>query len=226
MMTSAIFDLDGTLCTNPTWKGLARYVKRHRRNRHIHYIFMALHMPFFYLHKARLISEGRARATWARNMTWMLRGMSLAEGHQVFDWIANEYLLPSRRPDVVSRLQEHRARGERVILLSGTFQPLLKIIAAHLGADVALGTQPEQQNGRYTGRALGPACQGEGKAVRLRAYLAEVGNDVDLSASSAYADSIFDLPVLEMVGHPVAVYPDERLGELAMQRGWQSMRKT
>jgi HAD superfamily hydrolase (TIGR01490 family) len=214
----AIFDLDGTLCSNPTWKGLARYIKLHRRNRRIHYIFMALHMPLFVL---KLADEGWARATWARHMPWMLHGMSLQEGQRVFRWIADEHLLPSQNPDIVALLQEHRARGERVILLSGTFQPLLEIIAERLGADVALGTQPAQRDGRYTGYTIGPACQGQGKAIRLRAYLAEAENDLDLGASSSYADSIFDRPVLEMVGHPVAVYPDEQLAALAAQRGWE-----
>jgi HAD superfamily hydrolase (TIGR01490 family) len=218
MTVGAIFDLDGTLCSNPTWKGLARYIKLHRRNRRIHYIFMALHMPLFVF---KLADEGWARVTWARNMSWMLRGMSLAEGQRVFQWIADEHLLPSQKPDIVALLREHQARGERVILLSGTFQPLLEIIAERLGADAALGTRPAQRNGRYTGGTVGQACQGQGKADRLRAYLAEADNELDLSVSSAYADSIFDRPVLEMVGRPVAVYPDEQLAALAAQRDWE-----
>ncbi len=218
MTVGAIFDLDGTLCSNSTWKGLAKYVKLHRRNRRIYYIFMTLHMPLFVF---KLADEGWARATWARNMSWMLHGMSLKEGQRIFQWIADEYLLPSQKPDIVALLQEHKARGEHIILLSGSFQPLLEIIAQRLGADTALGTRPAQRDGRYTGRTIGQACQGEDKATRLRAYLAKAKDDLDLSASSAYADSIFDRPVLEMVGHPVAVYPDERLAALAAQQGWE-----
>ncbi len=220
MTTAAIFDMDGTLCTNSTWKGLARYTKLHRHNRRWYYAFMTLHAPIFPLHRFKLISKGQARTVWAGHMPWMLRGMSLEQGERAFSWIVDEYLLPSQKPDIVALLREHKARGERVILLSGSFQPLLEIIAQRLGADVALGMQIEQREGRYTGRKLGPVCQGEGKAARLRAYLAEVGNDVDLSASSAYADSYFDLPVLDMVGRAVAVYPDGGLAELAAQRGW------
>ncbi len=221
MTTAAIFDLNGTLCTNPTWKGLGRYVKLHRHNRRMHYAFMATHMPLYFLHRLKLVDKEWAQAVWADHTAWILRGMNLEQGQHIFNWIADEHLLPSSKPDIVALLREHKARGERVILLSGTFQPLLDIIAARLGADVALGTRIERQNGRYTGRSLLPVCYGQGKALRLRAYLAEEGRDVDLSASSAYADGMFDLPVLDMVGRPVAVHPDEELAALAAQRGWE-----
>lgn len=220
LVSAAVFDLDGTLFTGHVWHGLSLYLKRRRRNRLWLYTFIATHMPLGFLSQAGLIDGGEMRLTWARNMSWMLRGMSVTEGRRAFTWIADEYVMPLLRTDVVALLREHQARGERAILLSGAFQPLLEIIGERLGLGVMIGTQPERQDGRYTGRALEPVCQGEGKAVRLRAYLAGEGSDVDPGACSAYADSIFDLPVLEMVGHPVAVYPDEELAAISMQRGW------
>ncbi|MBL7064118.1 MAG: HAD family hydrolase [Anaerolineae bacterium] len=225
MVNAAIFDLDGTLFTGHIWQGLFRYLRLHRRNRLLLYAFLAAHMPVGFLCQMRLMDSGRMRIAWCRHMAWMLRGMSIAEGARAFTWITDEYVMPLLRLDVVALLREHQARGERVILLSGSFQPLLEIIGERLGADVMLGTQPEQRDGCYTGQTLEPVCQGEGKAVRLRAYLAEEGNDVDLGACSGYADSIFDLSVLEMVGHPVAVYPDEELASLAAQRGWLVFRE-
>ena len=83
-----------------------------------------------------------------------------------------------------------------------------------------MGTQLEVSNGRFTGRIKEPLCFGEGKAARLQALLSRYP-DVDLSRSYAYADSIFDLPFLEMVGNPVAVYPDPELAALARERGWE-----
>jgi len=220
MVSAAIFDLDGTLFTGHVWQGLSRYLQRRRRNRLWLYTFMATHMPLGFLYQLHLMDGGQMRLTWSRHMSWMLRGMSVTEGVRAFTWVTDEYVMPLLRPDVAALLREHQARGERVILLSGAFQPLLEIIGERLGVEVAIGTQLEQRDGRYTGRALGPACQGEGKAVRLRAYLAGEGSDVDPGVCNAYADSIFDLPVLETVGHPVAVYPDEELAALAVQRGW------
>jgi HAD superfamily hydrolase (TIGR01490 family) len=220
MISAAIFDLDGTLFTGHVWQGFSLYLRRHRRNRLWLYAFLATHVPLGFLYRVNLMDGGKMRLTWSRHMSWMLRGMSVVEGTRAFTWVTDEYVMPLLRPDVAALLREHRAQGRRVILLSGAFQPLLEIVGRQLGAQVVIGTQPEQRDGRYTGRALEPVCQGEGKAARLRAYLAGEGSDVDPSACSAYADSIFDLPVLEMVGHPVAVYPDEELAATAMQRGW------
>jgi HAD superfamily hydrolase (TIGR01490 family) len=219
-MKAAIFDLDGTLFTGHVWQGIPRYLRQHRRNRLWLYTFLATHLPLGFLCQIGLLDGGKMRLLWSRNMSLMLRGMSVDEGARAFTWVADEYVMPLLRPDVAALLQEHQARGERVILLSGAFQPLLEIIGERLDADVMIGTQIEQRDGRYTGRALEPVCQGEGKAVRLRAYLAGEGGDVDLGGCGAYADSIFDLPVLGIVGHPVAVYPDEELAALAVQRGW------
>lgn len=222
-ISAAIFDLDGTLFTGHVWLGLSRYLRLYRRNRLWLYAFMTTHLPLSLLYKMNLMDGGRMRTIWSRHMSWMLRGMSIPDGAQAFTWVTDEYVLPLLRSDVAALLREHQTRGEQVILLSGAFQPLLEVIGQRLDVGVVLGTQPERRDGHYTGRALEPACQGEGKAMRLRAYLAEEGNNVDLGACSAYADNILDLPVLEMVGQPVAVYPDEELATLAVQRGWPIM---
>lgn len=220
LISAAIFDLDGTLFAGHVWQGIPRYLRLRRRNRLWLYTFLATHMPLGVLSKIGLVDGDKMRQTWSRHMAWMLRGMSVAEGVRAFTWVADKHVLPLLRTDVIALLREHQAQGERLILLSGAFQPLLEIIGERLGADVNLGTRPAQKDGRYTGQALEPVCQGRGKAARLRSYLAEEGGDIDLAASSAYADSIFDLPVLEMVGRPVAVYPDAELAALATQRGW------
>ena len=219
-VSAAIFDLDGTLFAGHVWQGIPRYLRMRRRNRLWLYTFLATHMPLGFLSQMGLVDGEKMRQTWSRHMSWMLRGMSVAEGARAFTWVTDEHVLPLLRTDVAALMREHQARGELIILLSGAFQPLLETIGERLGADVNLGTRPARQDGRYTGRALEPVCQGRGKAARLRSYLAEEGNDIDLTASSGYADSIFDLPVLEMVGHPVAVYPDAELAALATRRGW------
>jgi phosphoserine phosphatase len=106
------------------------------------------------------------------------------------------------------------------LLLSGAFEGLLAVVGAHLGIDHVLGTRLVQRNGRYVGRALPPICQGPGKLQRLQAYLAGPGEGLDLTESFAYADSLTDRPVLQAVGHPVAVYPDKELAALADLLEW------
>ncbi len=218
--TAAIFDLDGTLFDGHVWMAVAQYHKCRRVNRRWFYTYVAVHMPLWYLHKLGLMSGDRARYLWARNMAWSLRGFDQAQAMAMFKWIADENIIPLLRPEVVQRLRQHQAQGNRVMILSGAFEGLLAVVGERLGVDHVLGTRLVQRNGRYVGRALSPICHGQGKVQRLQAYLAGPGKGIDLQASYAYADSLTDWPLLQMVGHPVAVHPDEELAALVGRRGW------
>ena len=81
-----------------------------------------------------------------------------------------------------------------------------------------LGTVAEVENGIYTGELAQPFCYGEGKAIAMRRIADEKG--YDLTRSYAYTDSAGDLPMLDAVGHPVAVNPDSALESIAFHRGW------
>jgi phosphoserine phosphatase len=80
----------------------------------------------------------------------------------------------------------------------------------------------EVKDGVYTGRADGPFTYREGKAEAIRALAATEG--IDLAESYAYSDSESDLPMLRVVGHPVAVNPDAALQRIAREEGWRIMR--
>jgi HAD superfamily hydrolase (TIGR01490 family) len=114
-------------------------------------------------------------------------------------------------------VEQHRARGERVYIVSATLQEIVQHIAEDLGFDGAIGSTCEIVDGVYTGRTL-RAAHGEGKARALR-ELAEA-EGFDLSRSTAYSDSYSDVPFLEAVGHPVAANPDRKLRRIAAERGW------
>ena len=106
------------------------------------------------------------------------------------------------------------------MLVSSGPLPLVQRAALQLGVDHAVGTRFEIQAGLYTGRSLDPVCIDAYKASLPLDYLRTRGLKVDLEASYAYADSLADLPMLDMVGHPTAVYPDAGLQKIAVQRGW------
>jgi len=130
-------------------------------------------------------------------------------------------LEPVLRPLVYAEplrlVERHRARGERVFVVSATLQEIVEAIAEDLGFDGALGTLCEVRDGRYTGRAL-RALHAEAKAVCVRELAEREG--LDLAECTAYSDSHTDLPFLEAVGHPVAVNPDRELRRIAADRGW------
>jgi len=117
------------------------------------------------------------------------------------------------------RLAEHQAQGHVLGIVSASTQYAVGPLAAHLGIPGQyVSTHLESQDGRLTGRIVPPLCHGEGKVVWAERFAAEHG--ADLSASYFYTDSITDLPLLERVGHPVAVNPDPKLRRLAKQRAW------
>lgn len=216
----AVFDLDGTLYTGHVARGITRHHRLYRVNRLPLYFYFAVHMPVWWLYRLGLLSKEQMNLQWARHMGWTMRGMSVERAAEVFEWIAREYALPRVRPDVLARVREHQAAGHRVILVSGTFAPLLTTIGRVLGIAETVGTPLVTRDGRYTGASEWPVCQGAHKVTRLTAFLGEPP-DARWPDSYAYADSHTDIPLLERVGHPVAVYPDPELAAHARRHRWE-----
>jgi HAD superfamily hydrolase (TIGR01490 family) len=123
-------------------------------------------------------------------------------------------LLPAARELVES----HRARGHRLLIITATNSFITRPIADLLGIEALLASEPEFVDGRYTGAVAGIPSFREGKVVRLHAWLED--HDIGLTDSWFYSDSHNDLPLLELVTHPVAVDPDPILARTAADRGW------
>ena len=216
---AAIFDLDGTLYTGHIAQGIIRHHRTHRVNRLPLYFYMATHIALWPLWRLGLVSETTARELWARHLGWTIRGWTYQEASAAFAWIAKQYVQPLVRPDIMERVRDHQEANHRVILVSGTPTPLLAEIGRRLGIEERVGTPLVLQAGRYTGACELPVCQGPGKVSRLEAHLGS--GSIAWSESYAYADSHTDLPLLERVGHAVAVYPDDELVAHAQRRGWK-----
>ena len=114
--------------------------------------------------------------------------------------------------------QRHLRAGQRVWLVTATPVELASILSRRLGLTGALGTVAETRDGVYTGRLVGGLLHGEAKAAAVRALARREG--LDLARCSAYSDSLNDLPMLTLVGHPNAVNPDLGLRAEARSRGW------
>lgn len=219
-MKAAFFDVDGTLTTDRVWRGLMDYFREHRLKRLTHLRFRALHYPLYFVHRAGLLSESAFRTAWAANLAWYLQGTAVADAAPIWDWVVERHLSRIWRADVREILERHKLNGSLVVLVSSGPQPLIERIAVEVGADQAVGTRLETRAGRYTGRSLPPVCIDEHKAELAQQRLADLGLPVDLVASYAYADSASDRQLLEMVGYPVAVYPNPALRELALEHDW------
>lgn len=121
------------------------------------------------------------------------------------------------RDEAVAALRAHAARGELIVLVSGSFAPCLDPIREELGADLLLCTRPQIAAGRYTGRTVEPMVDGA-KARAVLRLATELG--LSLGECHGYADHVSDVPFLEAVGRPVAVGDDPGLRSVARSRGW------
>jgi HAD superfamily hydrolase (TIGR01490 family) len=125
---------------------------------------------------------------------------------------------PRIYPQMRKVIDAHQAHGDRTFLVTAAPEGIAGRIAAYLRMDGALGTRAECVDGIYTGRLLGPVLHGPAKLDAVRELAAR--ERIDLAVSSAYSDSMNDRPLLEGVGHPVAVNPDRMLKRLAVQKAW------
>jgi len=114
--------------------------------------------------------------------------------------------------------QGHLDAGQRVWLVTATPMELAEILARRLGLTGALGTVAESIDGVYTGRLVGGLLHGPAKPAAIALLATREG--LDLARCAAYSDSVNDLPMLELVGHPHAVNPDGELRAEARRRDW------
>lgn len=214
----AFFDLDHTLLIGDTdvlWceflmnRGVLPRESFERRNQEIDARYRAGQAsPAEFTHFYVSTLAGRSPAQWEP-----LRQ----------DFMASEILprIPQAARDLV---RAHQDSGDLVVLTSATNRFLTELTARSLSIDHLLGSEPELRDGVFTGGTTGVLNMREGKVVRLHAWLAERGEALADYASSAYSDSINDLPLLEAVDVPVAVHADARLAAIAAARGWRRLR--
>lgn len=115
-------------------------------------------------------------------------------------------------------VETHRQRGDTLLIITATNLFVTGPIAKRLGINNILASEPEQVDGRYTGKALGIPCFQEGKVTRLDNWLKS--NNISMENSYFYSDSRNDIPLLNKVDNPVAVDADDTLTSLAKEKGW------
>lgn len=155
-------------------------------------------------------------------LNFALLPLSQHEISQLQAWHAEfmeSMIAPIMLPKAEALLQQHRDRGDFLLIITATNRFVTQPIADALGVDAILATEPEMKDGAYTGHVAGTPCFQHGKVERLHSWLAETGHD--LKDSYFYSDSHNDLPLLELVDYPVAVNPDDTLAQRAQASGWQ-----
>lgn len=133
-----------------------------------------------------------------------------------------ERVVPMIKPKGRALVDEHRAQGHLLALVTATNGFITAPIAQSFGIEHLIATEVEEIDGRFTGRPHGTPSFREGKVTRLSAWLATRGTPLGSFARSwFYSDSANDIPLMEHVTDPVAVDADERLTRFATERGWR-----
>jgi HAD superfamily hydrolase (TIGR01490 family) len=150
-------------------------------------------------------------------ITAMCTGWDVSQVREIVNETLHDIIDPIVYDEAVDRIQEHKAAGEDVVIVSSSGEEVVAPIGVMVGADHVVATRMVVVDGRYTGE-IERYVFGSAKAEAVRDLAAERG--YDLAASSAYSDSITDLPLLEAVGQPTVVNPDRALRKVAADRGW------
>ena len=211
-MTLAIFDLDGTLLNGDsdyTWgqflveKGLVDTQ-----------VYKEANDKFFKQYQSGTLDIYEYLAFSLAPLTQFSKA-ELAALHQTF---MQEKIQPMMQKKASELLKHHKDQGHFLLMITATNQFVTGPIGEALGMDHIIAPVPEIVNDHYTGKVVGIPSFQAGKVTRLNDWLAETGHSME--GSYFYSDSRNDLPLLELVAHPVAVDADETLTNIAQERGW------
>ena len=217
-MNLALFDLDNTLLSGDSDFEWAQFlIEQGVLDREL---FEAKNLAFYEQYK-------RGALDIHEFLDFQLKPLS-RHPRRVLDAWHEEFMRRKVRPmmgkpahDLVAR---HRAAGDVCVVITATNSFVTAPIAREFGVEHLIATEPEQQNGEFTGRVDGVPSFREGKVTRLEEWMAQRGwNWGSFADSWFYSDSLNDLPLLEKVKNPVAVNPDVTLRAHAEEHGWRIM---
>jgi putative phosphoserine phosphatase/1-acylglycerol-3-phosphate O-acyltransferase len=198
--------LDGNSATHLVQEARSRGVMSNKQFRH------ALWLSILY--KLRI---GEPTEMINRMLSW-LQGLDEEFIMQLSKEIFEQVIKNTIRSEILETIREHRANNAAVVLLSSATTPICEPVSQFLQMDDIICTQLESKNGILTGRTIGKLVYGPEKRARMIQYCEKQGfapND-----AWYYGDSFTDRHVMEAVGHPVAVYPDNRLMRYAKRNSW------
>src|SRR6266568_8125268 len=213
-MEAAFFDLDKTIISKSSSLALTRPMYRAGLvSRSM--LIKGAYAQLVYL----MMGADEKRMDKAKEaMAALSRGWEQSQVEEVVRRVLIDLIDPYVYLEALDLIALHRALGRAVYVVSSSPEEVVRPLAEHLGIPGVIATRAGIEEGKYTGD-LEFYAYAESKADALREVAAREG--IDLEDSYAYSDSFTDLPMLEAVGHPVAVNPDRDLRREAEKRGWQ-----
>jgi HAD superfamily hydrolase (TIGR01490 family) len=152
-------------------------------------------------------------------MLQLTKGWDRAQVERLVEDVILDVIDPYVYQEALDLMAQHLDEGRSLYIVSSSPEEIVRPLARHFGVSGVIATRAEVGgDNRYTGE-LEFYAYGERKAQAIREIAERAG--LDLSGSFAYSDSATDAPMLEAVGHPVAVNPDKDLRRIAEERGWE-----
>jgi putative phosphoserine phosphatase/1-acylglycerol-3-phosphate O-acyltransferase len=207
----AFFDMDKTLIAENSGSLYMRY--RYQRGE-VTGIELVRGLASYLQYKLGLLDI----ENWTTKMMLQFRGQRERELETESARWVREMVVATIYPEARELVKDHLTKGHVVAVVSGATRFVVWPIAQQLGIEHMLYTRLEVENGCFTGRVIDPICFEEGKIYWLQRFIAEQG--VDLAKSYFYTDSVTDLPLLDLVGHPIVTNPDPFLYRAAVKRCW------
>ena len=172
-----------------------------------------------------LMNRYNAGALTAEQAAEFMLGLLVAHPPQLLAAWHEDYMQRVIRPAIteqaLSLVQKHLEAGDLCAIVTATNSFVTAPIARAFGVPTLIATEPEYLSGRYTGKIDGTPSFKEGKVLRVKAWLATLNRKLeDFSESYFYSDSINDLPLLEVVTHPIVTNPSPSLLNVAKERNW------
>ncbi len=218
MSRAAFFDVDGTLVDSDIVRyGVEiRTADKGRAGRLLWTLGFLPRVPWY------LGLDAVSRAAFQRSFYRLYRGMPADELEARARALVVEYVRPRLRPEGLLRLQHHARKGDRVVLVTGSVESIVRPLADEIGVRHVLAPRLRVEDGVVTGELEGEPLAGPRKAEAVGEFARE--HDIDLAESFGYGDSLDDVPMLRAVGRPAAVNPGRRLRERAEAEGWDILR--
>lgn len=217
-MKVAIFDFDGTLYARETFQLLMDHLKQHPTYRSKYKAFFRRILPIYIGYKIKIVPEAKMRERSMQIYANALHTLTNTELKHYFEEM-KESMRQAFNEEVVEKVRKHHNEGMHVMLVSGAYTPLLIAVTEGIMFDTIIGTHiPFREDGSFDNETTIYHIQGKRKTEMIMKTFE--GQQIDWEHSFAYGDSYSDLPVLELVGNPVAVRPEERLQRIAEERNW------
>ncbi len=210
----AVFDLENTLVASNVVETFAWLATRHLGTGGR----VAVAGRLLAAAPSLLAMDRRDRGDFLRSFYRRYEGAPVDQLRQDAWELASSLLLARSFPAGIARVRRHRALGHRTVLITGALDFLVAPLAPLF--DDIICARLAEQGGHFTGELVQVPPTGEARALAMADYCARHG--LSLAESVAYADSSSDLPMLEAVGHPVAVNAEPKLATIARKRGWHT----